>query len=416
MTHKEAVLDVFMRKAYNNKGSSFIGFLQVGPKETIQILPRNKDSKVVYTPGSSQSIDVEGNTVAHVFSITKITVGLAMLWVMTNKDKNKYPNHIFTDLESEVLQKKATVAKFINPNRQHFLVNMPIHNVPVISFFNQTSGIKTDIHGFNTIINMYLMYKSHAVAPKLFNAFLCENFISQTNDKTFEYNNTLTWWAGVLLEDYMQRVAKDPSLTIKRIMEEIFFPPAFKTLDTVKHWPMVNAGYKYTIVKEVVNDGVTYLDEYESDAPVQNTTVYASLRFSGKQLMQWGEYMLRKHYDLLLRIYNDKETTCDFEKEGYSHDRHGHRKGWRYTMFFWIPVLNDNRKWISAIGMQGQYLTFELDTKSVFVRQHFVVGLAENVDVANMITYDNPEIAYSEFVTDCSALLNDINNDSKIKM
>jgi hypothetical protein len=397
----------FMMKAVFEKKSTFIAIARV---PNIKLLPSEYDITERYTdPNMSiqqayramnpratiklAHVDLKGDTVAHIFSITKSVMGLLWAYLVFNPTNDPFIQKL--NLKKHLLDtnsKESRLSYYLSDVRPTFMSLPKVLDRPMKDFFTQTSQVVTDEYDFAQVMTTLVITDEKSESKfESFNSLFGDNYVSVVPYPSFKYDNLLTQVASLALEDHMKMVTENPEYLVKTEVIKLLFPPRFATLPHIKKWPLLDAGY------EIAGYNGT----------VKNTMTLAGIRMTGNEMMELGLYWLEHHHSLLLNI----RTNPDFQvtlTTDLSHREHDIRGGWIYSFFFWIPTFMDDSThlWISCIGHMGQYILMELNTRTVFIRQHFAdLPMFQNIDVKNLKSDD---CKYEDFAVDVHVLLKDL--------
>lgn len=404
----EKALTEFMDTAVRQKHSSYIAVVHVGEESISHLLPRASDlHKYVHLSETTHEIDIAGNTVAHVFSVTKSMLGLAWAARLYDSSAGLKPTQLYKDVTNPDKKADRSLAGYYLSPTRPVTKSLPLLcKARVMDFFTQTTGLHTVDLGAVSGLEIAMLAKRKMITDmNTFNTLLADNFISvrpDTDGKQFVYDNLLTQVSGLMLEDYVKVKENRPDFLIRDDVIDRYFPATLKTPQKNIYirdgWPLLEAGYKFYSI--ISNTPVEY------EKPIMNTMVLAGLKMKGVDMIEFGCEMLKKHHALLLRIHDDTTLRFDFDTT----DTTDERAGWAYSLFFWIPRYKDDdktgEKWISCIGHQGQYILFELTSRMLFVRQHFSKSsLVDNIDVSHLTVAAAQEYRYPGFASECRRLL-----------
>lgn len=375
----------------------------------LQILKRPTDLHM------TKGIDMSGKTIAHAFSITKSMMG--MLWAHYVYNRENDPR--LTNLRDNLLGKngpeRENIRHYLNANRPVTSSMTSLLDVPLRKFFTQSTGLHTSDFSLPQALTLIVLISTvgeHGArasgGAKLqdFNSFLHDNWIEAPLENCFNYDNLLTQVASFALKDYMSRLTQNEKFLVKDEVVRIFFPPEFSDAHHghIQEWPVVSAGYRY------------YYKNGDEGGEVSNTLTLAGLKMTGQDFITLGRHLLNHHAELLIKIHDDADFYTVLPDDPVEIKNYGRsaKAGWRYSFFCWIPVFKDEddarRKWVVFIGHEGQYMLFELVSRSLFVRQHFALtdSVGENIDFVSLAGPALEKIKYREFCCDCKDLLDQL--------
>lgn len=369
------------------------------------------------------TIDMTGNTVAHVMSITKAIMGLFWAYCIHNIDGH------FPELRTKLLDKTSEQSKlgfYLSPCH----INIPkIRDAYVVQALTQSTGIViADTNAFSMLRTLIMSSRHEAEGYELtsIDSELSENlFGTPTQHNEFHYSDKMTQVTSMALEDMFKKLYGDDYLLAEQI-PRIFFPESLQQAQNIKEWPLISAGYTTTYTKTTASSSSTRIKQVT--VPVLNSLGFWGVRMSGQQMLDYGAFILLHFRPLLLKIYDDNRLYLSFppitdpqvkdEARKLGGDIHKTRGGWRYSCFWWIPrfedypVANSKYKWISAIGHEGQFILLELTQRWLFVRQHFKDNPSfENVDLEHVTPSGSDQVRYPSFCYDAFILVCKLNGD-----
>lgn len=362
-----------------------------------------------------RSIDMSGHTVAHAFSITKSMMGMLWAYYVYNLGNDPRLAHLRDDLLGKNGPERENIRHYLSANRPVTSSLTTLLDVPLRKFFTQSTGLHTSDFSMPQALTLMILISGvgehggrEGGGAKLqdFNSFLHDNWNEEPLENCFNYDNLLTQVASFALKDYMSRVTQNANFLVKDEVVKLFFPPSFRDdkHGHIQEWPVVSAGYTY------------YYRDGKEGGQVTNTLTLAGLKMTGNDFLVLGRHLLTHHCDMLIRIHDDADfyTTLPVDPAEVKKYGNAAKAGWRYSFFCWIPMYKgedeSKRKWIVFIGHEGQFMLFELISKSLFVRQHFAFTspLGQNIDFVNLAGPSLEAIKYTSFVYDCKVLLDEL--------
>ena len=367
------------------------------------------------TLNMAKAVDMTGATIAHAFSITKSMMGMLWAHYVYNRENDPRLAHLRDNLLGRNGPEKEHIRHYLNANRPVTSSLATLLDVPLRKFFTQSTGLHTSEFSLPQALTLILLISkvgehgdraTGGARLQDFNSFLHDNWQEAPRENRFNYDNILTQVASFALKDYMARLTQYADYLVKDEVIRIFFPPSFTDAHHghIQEWPVVSAGYTY------------YYRNGKEGGKVDNTITLAGLKMTGRDFIVLGRHLLDNHADLLVRIHDDADfyVTIPADKEEIEKYGRAAKAGWRYSFFCWIPMYEkeatERRKWVAFIGHEGQYMLFELISKSLFVRQHFAFtsAVGENIDFFSLAGPALETIKYRHFVCECKQLLDEL--------
>lgn len=313
------------------------------------------------------------NVAADVYSVTKSVFGLLVADAHMKHSKAKTRNRRFNvhDRVFDMMLKQGPDGKPIND------AATVIGNVTLNMLLTQTSGVDTKEVGYGDILALKRGTMLEVWAPTKVTALRTEPVDTQA---PFLYNNVMTQFAEFPYAASMRRIRRDLYFTTKdEAMNTIF---AF-------------------------DNRIEWMTDFESSPAFQSTAVFMGIRMTGAQMLQLGIHLLATpRLFAVLEFIHAWEAQAAVTGAGYDH-----RDGWTYSFLWWVPppARYGNTRWLVAIGLFGQYLVINLDTKLVAVRQHNL----STADILFAMRTENVTDSHPRFFQDVYDLLVRIGDESE---
>jgi CubicO group peptidase (beta-lactamase class C family) len=291
----------------------------------------------------------------NVFSVTKSIVGFIIAMHVMKSPKTRFGvNDDLADMMLKYFQ--------LSPERAAQYKGMTL-----INLVNHTSGLKsgyTGVPGQVTFKDIAALFLGSKDSYKLLREGT--SGVDRSVIGTFNYDNYGSAMACVLFELKMRRrqlaaqksraaAAADPKdiYFVSDEAQRVLFEPSIGR-DVV--WPRCeNHGYS------------------------QHTCGFSGIKLSGDEMVRLAAHMLANHMDVLEYIYRDKTELNEHGFKVVANDRNvtpgaegasAMRLEYDYSFGFWLPRTRSRRRYVCMIGMLGQLVMMDLDTKFVAIRKH----------------------------------------------
>lgn len=409
LLRSQQLVDKFFDKCMDEKSSCVIVVRVDSDKRATEVLlpRRGVHTNEKYRGKYKHDFDLEGLTVAHVFSVTKSFMGLLWAYYIYNVG-GSHPH--LRDMLLDDTRPQSKIRHFLHPGHPTLLHLKNLPDRPMRTFLSQTSGLST----VETGLVQALVVKVLQNNPKTFSGWdarlhsfdtlVHDMYLTKPLTHEFFYDNLMTQVASFALEEYMRAYTANRDFLIAVRVPELFFPAVVREKPYIKkpdEWPLLDAGYTRRV-------SATKTEE------VFDTMTFYGVRMTGRDMAEVGVNLLLHHAELLEKIYDDHQMYVMFVDPATASKVESTRHGWRYWCFWWIPRFGDEDekqfKWICGIGHEGQYLLLQLKKphQMVFVRQHFklTADTWENMDLLNIYGDKAEAVRYPAFIYDAHVLLN----------